>query len=169
MRRLATALFFPSIGVSMPTNFTACHYGPIQIRTVLRHHLARGERLVGWGVATTEMRLHEFLLSVGMALVPLVGHGIMGAMMGETRRLVLLTDRRLLVLRVTKKALRGAEVEIGLGDLIVERSGGRNFVLRALGLPRGLKLTLSAKATDGSGRLARALVTLAEPGPNAGA
>lgn len=145
----------------MATRFAGCQYGPLHLRKLLAARFEPGEHLVGWAVVSTDPRLHELLVWIAFMFLPGIGHAAAHAMTGGLRRVIVLTDRRMLVLTTAKKGAdpRGTGVlaELALHEIELKRRGPGAYDLRIPGEARRLQAKLSLKAEGGIGRLARAL------------
>ncbi len=80
-------------------------FGPIHLRHLLRARMDPGERLVGFAVTQLRPTPAQIITHVGLALLPGVGPlaALALATLGpDQRRLVVLTTRRLLLLRLNR-------------------------------------------------------------------
>lgn len=94
-------------GWACPRHFDGLPYGPMQLRPLLRQRLERGERLIGWGLAVDEPNAERALMAAALSFVPGVGQAlaiVLGVAAGK--RLMVLTDRRLLLLKVDRSGPR---------------------------------------------------------------
>jgi len=75
-------------------------FGPMALRPLLRHLRRQGESIVAWGIASERLTASAAFFRAAVAMLPGVGHVLLaatGAAGGPPRRLVILTDRRVLV------------------------------------------------------------------------
>ncbi len=82
----------------MPLHFDSCQFGPYELRAFLRRRLMAGEQVVGWGVVSREMSVFDTMMLVAAAMVPAAGTVLQAAIMSRTKRFMILTDTRLLML-----------------------------------------------------------------------
>lgn len=124
--------------------FNDCQYGPMQLRWLLRSRLAPGERLIGWGSAGERPGATSQLLLTALVLLPGIGHALFGLAHAGSKRLLVLTDRRLLVLGVNRAGVdrsgKGVRHDVALGLLSV-----RAEEPRFLGLSRNTKEVIEAQ------------------------
>lgn len=122
-RRRASA---PRLG-----RFEGAAVGPLDVRRALRGRVARGERLVGFGVVRRARPSHEAAAAVAVGSIPGLGQLVMlidGARHQSARRVLVLTDRRLLVMRADRRgryADKAIEFEAALGEVRVAPMGLR--------------------------------------------
>lgn len=86
----------------MPRRFRSSSYGPMHLRAFLRARLELGERVVGFAAGQLSPSPARVLAHVALSLVPGFGHLLSAAhsaAQGDGRRIVLLTSRRILLLR----------------------------------------------------------------------
>ncbi len=86
----------------MAMRFRNSAYGPMHLRGLLRARLEPGERLVGFAAAELSPSPVRVLAQVALALIPGFGHLLAaahGAVQGNRRRTVVLTSRRIFLLR----------------------------------------------------------------------
>jgi hypothetical protein len=116
-------------------------FGPFQLRPLLRATLRPGERTVGWAVAYDQATLSRHMMQAAISLLPGLGAVLVGVLRGargERPRLLLLTDRRLLVLVATRGVLTetaSLEADVALAELVVRCAGANdspNALLRKL-------------------------------------
>ncbi|HVZ94621.1 MAG TPA: hypothetical protein VG797_08930 [Phycisphaerales bacterium] len=133
---------------------------------MLRSVIEPGEHLVGWGLAAVDPKLWEVLLGVSLQILPGVGSVLVQGMVDRSRQLLVLTDRRLIALGTTRRAIKpGPKVEVvdmPLGVLRIERVRAGLYRLMLPGDDRYLVARLPMKAENGAGRLARAFEALAQ-------
>jgi hypothetical protein len=157
-------------------SFTGCQYGPLQVRGALRRGRVRGERLVGWATATRRLKGPEQFMLVAMMFVPGVGQIISAAATARLVRLLVLTDRRLLLLPADKRALRTKhaplvlESPIGEVEVLRERGGSvlrlssqdgpRQYLIDGPGLPGPIGLTVGRQRSRAGRRLLEGLEML---------
>lgn len=166
----------PGRGASAHPYFAAAAYGPMQLRRFLRAQLAPGERVVGFGVARIEPGAHRAAVSMALTALPVFGQVLasIDTIMTTLRRtVVVLTDRRLLLLRPELVGTRpdgaGIVLDRSLGDIEVfgrghgkGRSRWARFVLsdgRRRLSPQTLRISYAR--SPAAGRLCEALWVLA--------
>lgn len=121
----------------MPIRFPEIPFGPFELRPLLRRTLGPDERLVGWAVARDQASAGTNLIDAACMLVPGVGHAIIAVRRGTRgvkARLLVLTDRRLLVLAATRSIvseIAALEADVQLAELHVHCAGA-NDSLNAL-------------------------------------
>jgi hypothetical protein len=114
----------------VPVRFPHMPFGPFELRPLLRARLEPGERLVGWGTAHDQETLSTKLLDAGFTLVPLLGHAAVAlrrSWRGVRFRLLIITDRRLLVLASTRAVITETarlEADVPLAELDVRCAAG---------------------------------------------
>jgi len=156
--------------------FPSCNYGPWILRHTLRTLFERGERLIGWSPITRDLdQTNQFFL-ISMSFIPLFGPAFQAMAIGQTQRLAVLSDRRLLILPITKKDLRpersGKRIEIPLSTLDIQAVPytviGRamslppRFALDGPGLERPVTITIKPlKKPRSNKRLIQALTLMA--------
>lgn len=152
---------------AMP-NFLGAPYGPLALSGLLRQVREPGERLIAWGVVevTRVAGARETARSLTVVLGPL--GAIAGLMVGgQTQRVAVLTDRRLLLLTTGRLGPSpeglGVWLSTGLGELRVsaEKAGVVIFGLETGGRRR---LVVKEPTSRDGARLAAALHALASPG-----
>lgn len=79
-------------------NFDNCQFGPLALRALFRERLLPGERIIGWSVAARQARSFDVAMVIFMSMIPIVGSFITVAYAGRFRRLIILTDTRLIML-----------------------------------------------------------------------
>jgi hypothetical protein len=85
--------------VAAARTFDGVSFGPMHVRRVLRERLQPGERVIGWGSGFSGTFQQGLSLGLIGALLPGAGTAVAAAIAARLRRIVILTDRRLLVLR----------------------------------------------------------------------
>ncbi len=117
----------PPRAAFLPTTFPGTNFGPLRLREALRALLEPGEKIVGWGIAQHEPEPHRAALSVSLMLIPIFGQmlaSVDAVMAMQRQRVVVLTDRRLLLLKTDSKALAGdgsgVTFEGSLGEIELE-------------------------------------------------
>jgi len=121
----------------MTIRFPEMPFGPFELRPLLRATLAPGERLVGWAVARDQTSVSINLLDTALMLFPGIGHAAVSlrrGMRGVTSRLLVLSDRRLLVLAASRAVISEIarlETDVPLAELSV-RCAGANDTPNAL-------------------------------------
>lgn len=149
-------------------HFNHCEFSPLELRKVLRLRLLPGERVVGWAPAWVNPPASLMILAGGMVLVPIVGHALLSAMLASHRRLVVLTDARLLVLAASRTACdvrgRGVKADVPLHSVSVAATRSPlRFRVRLPDRPRADALTLECR-TRPSKRLREGLALLSGDG-----
>lgn len=113
----------------MARKFPGCVYGPMGLRPALRTRLMRGERIVGWGVARRGMSVLDTIGVVGVSLLPAVGTVAGAAMAARSVRVMVLTDRRLLLfapdVKLSSRTDRGVTLDAPLHQLEVRGTRSR--------------------------------------------
>ncbi len=146
-------------------NFSGCAYGPFELRRLLRRRLQPGEGIVAWHVASTWPRTAEVGLMVGAVVVPWVGFLVVEQMHRRARRVVVLTDRRLLLLRAdgAGRAPRGLGVvfDAPLHALAVRTAGARSVWIAARANAGAVRLGFPAPRGPAQERLLAGLEILA--------
>lgn len=146
--------------------FHRAGYTPLALRGLLRARRDADERLVAWGVA--DVRPAKSAGELLGALGPL-GWAAGAVATGGARRVLVLSDRRLLVLRTgplgpSPEGL-GVVADVNLGTLRVSAGEG-HFDMLAPELGRRLRfVVLEASSRDGA-RLVEALRALAADSPS---
>lgn len=150
-------------------NFPSCTYCPSQLRPLLRFLRDRDERVIAWGVTQPAASASTQLLGAALALTPVVGMCLHPAFMRSGARLLVLTDRRLLLLGTTGSLPLDPE-RIVMADEPIEgvhirrRSGKRAYDLTLTDSRKSLRIALADHKSPVTGRLDDALGLLAEPG-----
>lgn len=150
-------------------DFRGCAYGPLALRALLRRRRDADERLIAWGVAAVKPASGAQELLGALAPGPLAAIADVASTTGGSRHVVVLTDKRLLLLRANELG----PVPDGLGvvvdaSLATLRVGATPTHFELLGPETGRRLKLSVKephSRDGA-RLVEALVTLAAATPD---
>lgn len=158
-------------------NFDSCQYGPMELRRLLRHRLLGEESIVGWGVVARSPSLLYWWLTGAAVALPAFNSLASEAVMIVSRRMMILTDRRLLVLQVGR---RGAHA---LGGGVLTDVPLHGLLVAPMRRPRGFRMAtaddpgtwITFAVLDEHGRTAQRLVQglriLAEghgPGDGAG-
>lgn len=117
----------PPRAAFLPQAFPGTNFGPMRLRPALRAILEPGETIVGWGIAQHEPEPHRAALSVSLMLVPIFGQmlaSVDAVMAMQRQRVVILTDRRLLLLKTDGKSLApggsGVTFDRSLGEIELE-------------------------------------------------
>lgn len=156
--------------------FPGASFGPVHLRQLLRTHLSNDERPVGWALAFEHPGPFRAAAALAWFAVPVVGQLVVAldaAMLVSRRRVVVLTDRRLLLLHPSCRGARpcggGVVTNANLGSITVERSRQRAddpdnpdascFRIEAGG--RTHNLLVREQDRTASSRLVEALATLA--------
>ncbi len=107
--------------------FPGTNFGPMKLRPALRAILDPDETIVGWGIAQHEPEAHRAALSVSLMLIPIFGQmlaSVDAVMAMQRQRVVVLTDRRLLLLKADNNALNpdgsGVTFDRSLGEIELE-------------------------------------------------
>lgn len=110
----------------MAMRFRNSAYGPLHLRGLLRARLEPGERLVGFAAGEMSPSPARVLAQVALALIPGFGHLLAaahGVVQGDRRRVVVLTSRRIFLLRADRAGVepqgRGVSSELPLSLLDV--------------------------------------------------
>lgn len=152
---------------AMP-HFNGAAYGPLALRALLRARRGRGERLIAWGVASVKAASGAEEILGALAPGPLGAIAGVASSSGGTRKVLVLSDRRLLLLKSnilgpSPEGL-GVVVDISLGTLIVE-SAPTHFELLSPETKRRLKVTVKEPASRDGSRLVEALESLVADRP----
>lgn len=162
----------------MASTFQNLSFGPMHLRPVLRKRLERHEHLIAWGPAAVGDPQPLFHMAMGM--MPGVGPALAAMAASSSKRFVVVTSRRLLVLlnRKPNVLARGEAVcfEAQHEYLSVARPGTGHpatFLLTTRDLPTPMRLTVDTPKKPRGRRLMEALEALTvEPdvpaGPRAG-
>lgn len=128
-------------------DFPNCEYGPFQLRRLLRARLLPGEKIVGWAPALANPPVWLLIAVAGLALVPAAGHMLIMVILANHRRVVILTDSRIMVL--SRLALagdpggRGVRTDLPLHALALKKTrSAHRFRLQARGSGRGETLSI---------------------------
>ncbi len=146
--------------------FNRAGYTPLALRGLLRARRDRGERLVAWGVADVRPAKSPGEL---LGLLGPLGWIAGAVTTSGARRVVVLTDQRLLLLRTgplgpSPEGL-GVVVDAALGGLRVSAEASR-FELLSPELGRRIWMVIGeSRSRDGS-RLREALLALAGDSPS---
>lgn len=158
-------------------------FGPLAIRPLLRHIRQGDEELVGWAIGHERLTASAAFFRIALALLPGIGHllvAVSGLGGGPPRRLLILTDRRLLVFATKRNEIpampavawnaartevavrRGAVIaEMDVGRLTVKVSGlGTAYTMRAGSAPP-VSLTIDPRQSRPAARLCQALGMMA--------
>lgn len=96
-----------------PRKFAMATFGPWALRPLLRSNLERHEHVVGWGIVQPVTSAFSKFSAAVMPMVPVFGP-LVGAVlmtsMTKRRRVAILTDRRLMLVRADAKRLTQAAV-----------------------------------------------------------
>ncbi|MBM4108167.1 MAG: hypothetical protein FJ255_05070 [Phycisphaerae bacterium] len=82
--------------------FQYASYGPIGLRRLWRSRRLPGERLIGWGIVGPPTTASQAAVQIGLSIVPGIGHPaaiILSLAAGGERSLMILSDRRVMLLR----------------------------------------------------------------------
>ncbi len=157
------------VAVNTMPNFPSCTYCPSQLRPLLRFLHARDERVVAWGVTQPVVSASTQILGAAVALIPVVGICLHPAIVRTGARLLVLTDRRLLLLGTTGSLPLDPE-RLVVADEPIEgvrvrrRRGKRAYDLTLTDSRKSLRIVLADHKLPMTGRLDDALGLLAEPG-----
>jgi len=161
-------------------HFEHCDYGPLALRSVLRHGRAPGERLIGWGAAAKNRAgLGDPALIIA-SLVPVAGELITLLLSRKSHFFLILTDHRLIICSTTSPVV-GPHADtpplaIELGDLEAEPAdepGGFRIAQRSPDAPpdtppafeQSLRIEADPAKRDPTARLLRGLNALADQPP----
>lgn len=150
----------------MATRFDNCEYGPMALRPLLRAHLMPGEEGVGWGVVSRDMSSFDAALLVALALIPAAGAVLSQAVLSRTKRVMILTDARLLILppdaRAADPKRPSATLDAPLHSVFVARTArARAFRILGPGWLRPEAYKLPSAKQGAHRRLAEGLGVLA--------
>ncbi|MBL8746087.1 MAG: hypothetical protein JNK58_07000 [Phycisphaerae bacterium] len=109
--------------------FPGCDFGPMQLRAALRAGREPGERLIGWGTGRLALERSAELFLAGLMHVPVVGVLLAAGVAAKQARFFVLTDRRFLIFRVERAAIRRADRAVALSLGHVSLAGGRTSIL----------------------------------------
>ncbi|MFG0293790.1 MAG: hypothetical protein ACF8MJ_11665 [Phycisphaerales bacterium JB050] len=139
--------------------FPGCRYGPMALRAEWRRTLQPGERVLGFGAADTAGPGWRALVLLTPAMP--VG-GVWSGRLLKRRRVLVLTDRRLMVLAPDRAVLdrRSARwnTQYPLAQIAIERAGSRSvrvrtpsdrFTVRLRGAWSGADLSTACPAIGG--------------------
>ncbi len=148
----------------MATSFRHLEFAPLALRPVLRTHLVPGERVVGWATAHVEQSLSLGLLRLSLYVLPGVGTvvaGLLSSLLEPERRLMVLTDARLLLVGADRTGVVGALEDVDLATVAV--STGRWGITFRIAVDGGKARpwTIDANQSPPARRLHAALVLLA--------
>jgi len=111
--------------------FPGCGYGPMALRPLLRHSLQPGERTLGFGAADTAAPGWRTLMLLAPAMP--VG-GVWSSRLLRRRRVLVLSDRRLLVLPPDRPVLDRRSnrwnAEFALSQITLAIRGPRTVEIR---------------------------------------
>ncbi len=147
-------------------DFNRAGYGPLALRDLLRARREPNERLVAWGVAEIKPARDPGQL---LGLLGPLGW-IAGSMTAPAaRRVVILTDQRLLLLRTgplgpTPQGL-GVIADAPLGSLLIATEDD-HFELLSAELGKRVKLAVKEPRSRDGARLIEALAALATDSPS---
>jgi|GEM_PF-1882628 len=182
----------------MAARFPIAPYGPIHLRRLLRARMDPGERLVGFSVVQLRPPPALVIAQVVLALIPGIGQVAaftLAALGSDQRRLLVLTTRRMLLLRLNRSSPdprgRGIVADLPLATLLVDhasaseraqpaepparaRSSRRarkparatTFTVTDALVPRRIAFILPRTSSRAAARLRDALVVLAENPPS---
>lgn len=109
-------------------SFPGCRYGVFALRPLLRDRLQPGERILGMGAADTAGPGRR-AMALATPLLPL--GWIAGSRALRRRRILVVTDRRVLILGPDRPEVNGSSVywnaEIPLSQVEIERVTGRRL------------------------------------------
>jgi hypothetical protein len=106
--------------------FPGTSFRPVHVRGVLRDVCEPGERAVGWGMAQHEPAAHRAAISIALMLIPGVGQLLAAGdvlLSLSKQRLVILTDRRLVLVRMDKRGPLSRDVvtlDVSIGEVEIE-------------------------------------------------
>lgn len=117
-------------------NFPGAEYGPLALRPLLRERLGPGERIVGWSDYRGDLPFHRAAIAFALAIMP-IGHLLAGFIARVERGVIVLTDRRILLLTHENTgpdpAGSGVRANWPLETISVSATvGAREHLLRAL-------------------------------------
>ncbi|MEN0021250.1 MAG: hypothetical protein AAF747_10240 [Planctomycetota bacterium] len=142
----------PIISFRSHPRFHGATFGPLDIRSVLRVLCARDERLVAWAVVQPKTSATKMMMTAGLGVLPGIGQIITWTMLAnetQQRRLMILTDRRLIALRLDRT---GPRID-GRGVTFDESLGLLHVASPDLGVARtGLATPTRFSLTTASGR-----------------
>ena len=139
-------------------------FGPMHLRRLLRRRFERHEHLIAWGVATTGMEQQLFQVAVG--LLPGLGPALGAMASASSRRVVVVTSRRILVMLNRKPGALGKGravcFEAPHEYLKVSRKGRKSpsFTLTAEGVDLPMEIKVENPKKAGPRRLVEALEAL---------
>lgn len=147
--------------------FPNCEYGPFELRRLFRARFLPGERIIGWGPALVNPPVWMLVAVGGMVMIPLVGHALLAVVLSSHRRMVVLTDSRLLVLSrmwvASDPEGRGVKLDVPVHSIEVRRiRSTHRFKLTPKGGRRGETLSIETRTRPGE-RLVAGLAMLADP------
>jgi hypothetical protein len=149
-------------------DFPNCEYGPFQLRRLFRARFLPGERVIGWAPALVNPPIWLVVAAAGLVVIPGAGHLLLGVVLSSHRRMVVLTDSRLLVL--TRLAVagdpsgRGVKLDAPLHAVAISRTRSpHRFRVSPRGKPRGETLSVETRTAAGE-RLVAGLGMLADTG-----
>jgi hypothetical protein len=146
-------------------DFRGCAYGPWALRDLLRRRRDADERLIAWGVASVKPASGAEELLGALAPGPLAAIADVASTSGGSRQVVVLTDKRLLLLRANELGPApeglGVVVDASLATLRVA-SAPTHFEILGPETARRLKLSIKEPHSRDGARLVEALATLSE-------
>lgn len=150
-------------------DFPNCEYGPFQLRRLIRARFLPGERVIGWAPALVNPPLWLMIAAAGLIALPGVGHLLLGVVLSSHRRMVVLTDSRLLVL--TRLAVagdpsgRGVKLDTPLhGVSILRTRSAHRFRITPRGRARPETFSIETRTSAGE-RLVAGLAMVADTAP----
>jgi len=149
-------------------NFRGCRYGPLDLRGLFRARLDPDERLIAWGVASVKPASSAEEILGAIAPGPLAAIAGVATSSGGSKRVLVLTDRRLLFLRPDELGPSpeglGVAAEADLDTLLVE-STPTHYEALGPDLGRRLHITVKEPGSRDGLRLVEALESLAGDRP----
>ena len=146
-------------------NFYGAVYGPLALCGLLRARRERGERLIAWGVVEVKAASNTEDLLGALAPPPLAAIATVASSVGGSKRVIVLTDRRMLLLRTGVHGPSaegvGVVVDASLGTLRVEALA-THFEVIGPEFGRRYRLTIKEAGSRDGERLAEALSALSE-------
>lgn len=145
----------------------------MQLRSLLRATLQPSEHIVGWGTATRATPTFETLIFSFMMAAPFLA-GVFFALLSTRKRVLVLTDRRLLVIACAINAEQPAPKHITFNEplhqLHLTRQGKRAFriyIPDRPGKPNAARaFTLARSKAHTAKALAQGLALIAQPQDN---
>jgi len=150
--------------------FEHCDYGPLRLRGLLRARLDHQERIVAWGPVMQEPQTHSALAAFALSIVPIVGIVLGPAVSRTNHALLIVTDRRLLLVKSNTAGPlpdgRGVLLDVPIETVEVDiRSHGAAELVTARPARRRRLRTPGGRRQIARSRLWRSLVLLSEQEP----